>query len=84
MDKITQKDIYIRMPPSKRLEIATGLFDFAFEHLTAYFRHKYPRYNDEKILELVKERILNNSSAVKNPLYCLLAEKRHTPLRQNL
>lgn len=55
---MTQKDIYIRMSPSKRLEVATGLFDFAFEHLSAYFKHKYPDYNDEKILELVKERIV--------------------------
>lgn len=54
---ITQTDIYIKMSSDKRLEIATGLFDFTFEYLKAYFKYKYPEYTEEKILELVKQRI---------------------------
>lgn len=53
----TQTDIYIRMNPSQRLEVATGLFDFTFEYLKTYFKYKYPDYTEEKILELVKQRI---------------------------
>lgn len=57
MKNITQTDIYISMPPNKRLEVATGLFDFAFERLKVYFQYKYPSYSKDKILQLVKERI---------------------------
>lgn len=57
MKEMTQTDIYISMQPNKRLEIATGLFDFTFERLERYFKNVYPHYNHEKILELVKQRI---------------------------
>lgn len=57
MKDMTQTDIYIKMTPPKRLEIAMGLFDFAFEYLKGYFKNRYPDYNEEKISELVKERI---------------------------
>lgn len=57
MNNITQTDIYIRMGHSKRLEVATGLFDFTFEYLMANFKKQYPDYSREKILELVRERI---------------------------
>lgn len=54
---MTQTDIYKKMGHSRRLEVATGLFDFTFEYLKTYFRYKYPDYSDEKILELAKNRI---------------------------
>lgn len=54
---MTQNDIYIKMSPDKRLEVATGLFDFVFEYLMANFKKRYPDYSQEKILELVRERI---------------------------
>lgn len=57
MNKITQTDIHIRMGPSKRLEVAAGLFDFTFEYLIANFKKQHPDYNQEEILELVRERI---------------------------
>lgn len=54
---MTQDEIYIKMPPHKRLEVATELFDFAFEYLMANFKKNYPDYSEEKILELVKKRV---------------------------
>ena len=57
MKYITQTDIYIAMEPCKRLAVATELFDFTFEYLKTYFRHKYPKYSQEKILDLVRQRI---------------------------
>lgn len=57
MKDITQTEIYIKMTPPKRLEVAMDLFDFTFEYLKTYFKSRYPNYNEEKILELVRERI---------------------------
>lgn len=56
---MTQNDIYIKMSPEKRLEVATGLFDFVFEYLMVNFKKRYPDYSQKKILELVKARVLH-------------------------
>lgn len=57
MEGSIQLNIYKKMSPNQRLETATSLFDFAFEHLKAYFKKIYPSYTEDKILELVRQRI---------------------------
>lgn len=59
------------MGPSRRLEVSTELFDFAFEHLKTYFIHKYPDYSKEKILELVRQRIsYGREKSISKDDYC--------------
>jgi hypothetical protein len=57
MEDTIQLNIYKKMTPNQRLETATNLFDFTFEHLQAYFKKTHPTHTEDKILELVRQRI---------------------------